>query len=370
MPQILDLGYDPKNSGTRLAELDMLRRREADVDAAAKLHEISLQPEKAALLRAQTAHAVAQTGYSNAQTRKTTAEATKEEADAAAQQKILSTWNGGVGEERSASDPADQLEALGQLQLKFGAWKAGTDSITAASQHRQWSASEAAATALALERQGKAALAELQMFGGLISTVTDQASLDAANKTFRLLNNKPSPLEGMQYNPQLIESIPEMLLSEKERIDATIAQTKQTSLDARRAVQEKVAKVDLALKDAQIKSVNTRLGIAIKEHGENSGLAAELRKAQKLLTDARAKRLNDMMRGRSEDNPLRVIPEASARTPGAFYTTPKGVMQWHPNGWVPAGSALLPLPRGGVGGAIDKIGNLFSADDEDEDEED
>lgn len=64
---------------------------------------------------------------------------------------------------------------------------------------------------------------------GILHGATDQATFDAGNMMYEMQYQKPSPYRGMVYNPELVKSLTDSLISAKDRTHNQIQQSEYTS---------------------------------------------------------------------------------------------------------------------------------------------
>lgn len=339
---------DPSRSGGRLRVKD-------DLEAAEKTADLALHPLRANLLEAQAEHQLASAG-------KASSEQQKVEAELGVQQRLMQNLAQGGGGE--ATDPADQLDVLARAALGAGAFNVGGQAAQRAAAIRASQASQGSAAALSAQRKAAADLKELEFAEGLYRDVKTPEGWNRAHMTYQAMRQKPSPFARMQYEPGLPQRLSQSMLSTKDALDLDLKKKANDLQTRNTAAREKTANARSEQLRAATEAIRQRIALVKKNGGTGAPELRELRETQTKLNKMRLA----VNQGRTADNPATVVPPTADRKPGAFYTTPKGVMQWHPNGWIPAGQAMPPI--GSVrDSASSYLSNLLGSDDDEDDDE-
>lgn len=341
----------PVNAGTRLAYVSRLEARKQDLDAAGAMAELSMVPDKQRLLQAQA--------------RSHEATAAEKEAEARQQAALLQRLSQG-GE--APQDPVERLLQYGNAALDVGAFNVGSQVLQRAGQMAASSASASAAQALAARRKAQMDLDELRFAEGLIAGVETEEDWNRANTQYELVRGQPSPFANIPFRPGRPAEITQSILTAKDRIELGMREAEAKARQANYASQDSLRKArERAIGTAE-KLTKERLAVLVKNGGTAAPGVAELREEQTRLTKLRRDLTEAANKGKLPSIPHSVIPEAAKRVAGDYYTTPRGVMRWHPNGWLPAEQAMPPLPRSGAAGVIDRGVSLFTDDEDDDDE--
>lgn len=120
--------------------------------------------------------------------------------------------------------PADQLEKMAELAMGAGLTAQGSKLATEAAGIRLKEAQSVHAQSQSINQQALAAKTELEMTDRLLNGVNDQQSWDAANSLFKQMTGRPSPFEGMDYNPTFVAHLQQHTLSLKDKLDLGIKQ--------------------------------------------------------------------------------------------------------------------------------------------------
>lgn len=131
--------------------------------------------------------------------------------------------------------PVEQMEDMARLAMGSGMVASGTKLATDASKIRLNTAQTSRANSQSVNQQALAAKTELEMTDRLLSGVKDEDSWNAANALFEQMTGRKSPLDGVPYNPALVQQLQQSTLTMKDRIDLHI---KQYNADTARANQE------------------------------------------------------------------------------------------------------------------------------------
>jgi len=194
---------DPTRSGTRLATIDLMAKREKDLDAVKTLGEIESQPFRNDVLRQQARHYGAQ--------------ADKEELEARVGRDVqqrLST----MPEEFSA-DPVDRMMAAGQAYIDAGAVNKGAEIIQKATAAQASRSSQRASGALAAQRQATQQIQELNFAQGLYENAKTPQEWDMAHQRYKQLRGEDSPFADLPFSPELTANLSRSLMTQKERIE-------------------------------------------------------------------------------------------------------------------------------------------------------
>jgi len=352
----------PERSGTRIAAIDLMNKRAKDLDAVKTLQEISSAPLKDELTRAQT--------------RKYTADAAKDEEETAQTRRVMERLQQLPADEME--DPISRLEQIGNVQLEAGAVNAGSQTLQRAAAARASRAQANAAGVRAAAAQTKQELEELNFAQGLYSTARTPEEWEAAHAKYAQVRQQESPFARLPFSPALVEDLSRGLMTAKERAEQTL---RQSEIEAR----EKNYDSQARLRSARIQAITTaeritreKHALAIKNGGERSPEARELKESLSALAKERAGLLKNRTSGLREDNPATVIPAAGERVPGGWYKNGSGtIARWHPTqGWIKQGQPFPELPATrGVAGRVEgarsfgsSLMNMVGLDDDDEDE--
>lgn len=122
----------------------------------------------------------------------------------------------------------------------------------------------------------------------LLSTVTDQQTLDAANAHIKMTTGKPSALEGQKYSPEMIEQLRQASASKR-----TAAQEALTRAQTRKADVETAASAELV----PLRKTQEDLNIARTKAAEKAGADGLIAKPKNIaaVTDALIKDSGDNM---------------------------------------------------------------------------
>ncbi len=328
--------FGPEASGTRLADLDR-------------------QDEEAQQYK--NMQALATTAHLGAQTRLVNSQADQAEAEA----KGMAGLAAGGGAPVQGGQPqriSDVFYSQGMQLLQAGAFNAGTKRLKDASLAAEHEAIAGYREAQAQDIQTKQQLAAVDRAGRAAASITDQASWDIARQRAMAGNADPRMA-------QMAAQLPESYEEAKPYLDQIAAQamTAYQQLQARQAAIKAKATDDMNA--ARQRQINARIG-EISEHarllkqrrefemkngGERSGTARELKLAQIALVKEKGTLQDLKTQGKLPTNPLPIPlttgplggekPDDKRLITNQFYKNAKGQV----GRWTGAGFELVQPTR-------------------------
>lgn len=307
--------FGAEENGPRIAIDDQSRWAAQNLKSLATAGEIAQQPADLALKKAHT--------------RLYEAEAGAKETDLE-QAKILAKLASGqmpMGAEETDDSPGGSIIQLGNAALRAGAVNKGIELITKGTVVNRNVATTLANQASEAVRQMRARQLQLGTAAQEAMMVTDDASYA------RYLMQKRAEGEDMSDAPATyaearptLNSIIQGGLTAHQKLDLDIKEANQKSLTARRGVANEASQAAAKAATARANLLTLRYNNAVKNGGENSPIALQLKKDR-----AAALRLQTQLRKNAALAPV----DPTDRTVGRTYMAPNGKWgQWTGTGWL------------------------------------
>lgn len=273
--------YDAEASPARIVEKDAIARGKAQLEAYKTLGDIAMQPDRAALLKAQAARANAQ------------AEQEQMENDAARRLEAE------IQQSDEYEDPIDQLYETAYRARKAGNVTASNQALEKAGQLMQRRAQAGRAYEAARRDQIEGQMRMGNTFANMLGGVKDQITLDAANDMYERMYGKPSPLKGRTYHPAEVQAFQDATLTKNQRLTEALRRAEEAGRNSARAetkrhnqVTEEDRDLDREARVAQAKRREKEgRGVARPTAGDLDAALDLIKQYQPDLTDYREREL-------------------------------------------------------------------------------